>query len=132
MNYRFGSNKLPHNFCRAAFDTYEVVAPHNVYLDDDNIVEAIGMDIIIFEAIIKDKIKRMHIKSILHVPMLQANLLLGSKLLSNGLKLQFNLNECNVRGPNGNVIAMGLDNGNLYKIKLTNVHGTDVADLIQS
>lgn len=28
---------------RLAFDTYKVIAPHNVYLNDDGVVETIGM-----------------------------------------------------------------------------------------
>ena len=98
MDYRFGSHE-PYNLCRAAFDTYKVIAPCNVYLDDDSVVEMIGMDSIIFEVMEKDKIKIIHIKSVLHMPMLQANFLSGSKAWFNGLKLQLNLIEYIVRGP---------------------------------
>ena len=63
---------------------------------------------------------------------LQANLLSVSKLLSNGLKMHFNLNECIVRGPNGEVNVIKLHNGNLYEINFNNVHKANVADLVQS
>ena len=37
---------------------------------------------------------------------LQANLLLVSKLLSNGLTVQILVNECNVEGANNDVVAI--------------------------
>lgn len=76
-----------------AFNTYKVIAPGHVYLGDDSIREAIGMGSIVVKALVKDKIKKICIKKI-HVPKLQANLLLVSKIMLNGLKMQFNLNEC--------------------------------------
>ena len=66
------------------------------------------------------------------MPKLQANLLSVSKLLSNGLKMQFNLNECIVRGPDGEMIVMKLRKDNLYKMNFTKVHRTDAANLAQS
>lgn len=55
-----------------------------------------------------------------------------SKLLSNGLKIQFNLNERIVRGLNGEVAVIELRNGNLYEINFNNVHKANVVDLVQS
>ena len=55
-----------------------------------------------------------------------------SKLLSTGLKIQFNLNECIVRGPDGEVISIRLHNGNLYEMNFKNVHIADAVDLVQS
>lgn len=51
-----------------AFDTYEVIAPSNVYLNNDNIVQAIGMGSIVNEVLVKGKIKRICIKYVLHMP----------------------------------------------------------------
>lgn len=101
--------------CSATFDTYEVIDSRNVYLDDDSVVEAIGMGCIIGEIIVKGKIKIICIKNTFHVPKLQANLLSVNKLLLDGLKVQFNLNEYIVRGPNREVNVIGLHKGNLYK-----------------
>lgn len=42
--------------CRAAFNTYEVIASRNVHLGDNDVVKAIGMGSIIVEAIVKGKI----------------------------------------------------------------------------
>ena len=61
----------------------------------------------------RDKIKTICIKNALHMSKLQASLLLVRKFLSNRLKVQFNLNECIVIGPNRKVIAMELCNGSL-------------------
>ena len=41
---------------------------------------------------------RLYIVDVLHVPKLQANLLLVNKFLSNGLKVRFHVNECIVGG----------------------------------
>lgn len=54
----------------------------------DNIVaKAIGMGSIIVEVVVRGKIKRIHIHNAPHVPNLQANLLLVSKVLLNELKV---------------------------------------------
>lgn len=42
---------------RAVFDIYEIIAPRNVYLGEDNVVEAIGMGFIIDEVMVKGKTK---------------------------------------------------------------------------
>ena len=120
--------------CRMAFDTYEVIASHNIYiyLNDDNVMKTIGIDSIVIKVMVKDQIKIIRIKNIFLVLKLQANLLLVSKLLSTRLKIQFNLNECIVRGPDGEVISIGLHNGNLYKMNFKNVHIVDAVDLVQS
>ena len=90
------------NFHKATFDTYdtyEVISSCNVYLDDDSIMRAYKIGFITIEVIVKDNIKRICINNTLHVPKLQENLLSVSKLLSNGLKVQFKLKECTARGP---------------------------------
>lgn len=43
----------------------------------------------------------------------------------------FNLNKYIVRGPDGEVIAMELHEGNLHKINFTKMHEVDVVNLIQ-
>jgi hypothetical protein len=48
----------------------------------------------------------------------QTNLLSVSKFLSNDSKVQFNLNECIVEGPDGEMIVMGLCKDNLYEINI--------------
>lgn len=77
---QFRSHKA-HDFNRAAFDTYEVISPRNVRFDDDNMAEGIGMTSIVVGVETKDKMKRIWIKNVLHVPKLQANLLSVSKFV---------------------------------------------------
>lgn len=50
VDHGFGSLQIHHI---TAFDTYEVIAPRIVYLDDTSIVEVIGMGSIIMEEILK-------------------------------------------------------------------------------
>ena len=71
---------------KAALDTYEVIAPCNMYLDDNNVVQAIGMGSIVVKATLECKINQICIKYVLHVPKLHVNLLLVRKFVSNGLK----------------------------------------------
>ena len=59
------------------------------------------MEPIVVDVFVRGKIKRVHIKIFLYVSKLQANLLSVSKVLWNGMKMQFSLNECIVRGLDG-------------------------------
>lgn len=81
-------------FQKVTFDTYKAFAPYNVYLNDDSIVEAIGMSFIIIEILVKDKTKRFLFNDALFISKLQENLLSVSKILPNRLIVKFNLNEC--------------------------------------
>jgi len=76
---------------RTTFDMYEVITPYNVYLDDDSIVEVIGMGSIVLNSIVRGKINQIIIIDAVHLSNLQANFLLVSKLVLNGLNVQFNL-----------------------------------------
>lgn len=69
------------------FNTSEVVSSQNVWLGDDSMAEAIKMESIVIKLETKDKMNRIQITDVLHVPKLQANLLLESKFLSKGLKV---------------------------------------------
>ena len=60
---------------KATFDTYKILPSRNVCLGDDNMAEAIGMGCIVVS------IEMRGITDVFHVPKLQANLLLVSKLL---------------------------------------------------
>lgn len=86
MDHGFGATKHM-TLHRATFDTYEIIAPHNVHLGDDSVVEVIGMESNVVEAIMRNDINRFCIKSALHVSKLQTNLLFVSKLVLNELKL---------------------------------------------
>jgi hypothetical protein len=85
---------------------YEVITLRNIYLDDNSVVQAFGMESIVVEAILEDKINQICIKYVFYVPKLHANLFLVGKLVSNGLKVQFNLNKCIVKSCDGEAIAI--------------------------
>lgn len=89
-----------------AFNTYEVISPCNVHLGDGSVGEAIGMVSIVVGVKTRSKKTTIHISNVLHVSKLQANLLLMSKLLSKGLKVQYYANECIVEGINNDMVAI--------------------------
>jgi hypothetical protein len=59
------------------------------------------------------------------------NLFSVSELVSNGLKVQFNLNKCVIKFCNGEVIAIALRKQNLYEINFVEMHESDMANLVQ-
>ena len=91
---------------KATFDTYKVISSQNVCLDDDNMAETISMGSIVVGVETKCKMTKIRITDVLHVPKLQANLLLISKFFLNVLNVQFHVNECIVGGVNGDVVAI--------------------------
>lgn len=114
------------------FLTSEVITPCNVHLDDTNAIKVIGMGSNIVNSTWKVRIiNQIRIEGVLHVPKLCANLLYVSKLVSNGLKDQFNLNECIVKSYNGDSIMIVSCKRNLYKINFVKVHKAQVANLVQ-
>lgn len=48
----------------------------------------------------------------------------------NGLKMQFNLNQCIVRGLDGKIITMGPHKG-IYEIMFIELYGTNATNLAQ-
>ena len=66
------------------------------------------------------------------MPKLQANLLSVSKLMSNALKMQFNLNDCFIKTCDGEAITIAQLKGNFYEMNFKKVHRVDVANLMQS
>ena len=55
------------NSRRITFNTYEVITPHNVHLDDNSIVQAIGIGSIVVITILEHRINQIHIKGAFHV-----------------------------------------------------------------
>ena len=58
---------------KATFDTYEIISPRNVHVDDNSIVQAIGMGSFVVEAFIGRKINQICIKDVLHIPKLHVS-----------------------------------------------------------
>jgi hypothetical protein len=82
-------------------------------------MEAIGMDSIVVEMMIKGKKnKKLYQRCPLCAQVIN-NFLPVSKLLLNDMEVPFNLKEYSVRDPDGQVIAMRLCEDNLYVINFT-------------
>lgn len=73
------------------------------------------------KAMFEGKINLICIKDVVNIPKLYANLLSVTKLVSNCLNVQFNLNECIVKSCNAETIAIALREQNLYKINFVKV-----------
>ena len=52
------------NSHRIVFHTYEAITQCNIHLDDNNIVQAIGMGPIVIKAILEGKINQICIKNV--------------------------------------------------------------------
>ncbi len=63
-----------------------------MHLGDNSVVQAMEMRSIVVEAILESKINQIRILNVLNISKLHANLLSVNKLLSNSLKIHFNLN----------------------------------------
>lgn len=101
-----------------------------MHLEGDNVVEAIRMESIVVEVIVRGKINQIRIKDVLYMPKLQANLVSVSKLVSNGLTMPFNLNKCFVNICDDETIAIALPEDNLYETNSMKVHEANVANLV--
>ena len=114
---------------RQAFDIYEAISNHHMFLGDNGIVEAVGKGSILVETEGKEQIKRIAVHNVLHVPKLHANLLLVSKLASKGLKVHFNMVDCVVRAQSGEMLAMASMEANLYHLQLKKVNRVELSTL---
>ena len=97
-------------------------------MDDNSVVKAMGIRFIVM----KVNIKQIHIKDAFYMSKLYVNLFSVSWNISNGLKVQFNLNECIVTSCNSEAVVIALREDILYKINFMKVHESDVAKLVQS
>lgn len=116
---------------RAASDTYEVIASRNMYLSDDSIMEAIGMGPIIVEVMVKGKIEKIRIKYVFSYGHVASKFALNEQVVVKWVESAIQTNECIVRGPNGEMDAIGLYKGNLFEINISKLHRADVANLVQ-
>ena len=74
----------------------------------------------------------MCIKKMLYVPKLHANLLLMNKLVSNGIEVNFNINEYIVKYCNGEAVRIAPRECSMYEINFVKVHKTEATNLVQS
>lgn len=115
---------------RASFDSYDVISPFNVHLDDDSVVQAFRMDCVVVEVLEIRSLKKMRMKYVLHVSKLQANLLFVSKFVSSVFKVQFNVDGCTLK--TSDVIAKSLHEDNLFQVIFTKIFVADSEKVVQS
>ncbi len=128
---------------RTYFDnaTFKVIHDQNVVLGDNNTIKAIGMgDIPVRVALKNGKNANNNnntsnfidvvFKDVLYVPDIAANLLSVAKITSNGVKVLFNGNVCNLVGVNGEYIASAYKhvNSNLYRLNAQPMHAMYVGN----
>jgi len=65
-------------------------------------------------------------KDALHVPRIHGNLLLLSKMVLQGLKVQFNYKGCLLKVAGGEMIVIIPTQGTLYQIKFKTVNGSSM------
>lgn len=88
------------------------------------------MESIVMETILEDKLNRIRIRDVLYVSKLHVNLFSISKLVSNNLRVQFNLNESIVKFCDEEAIVIAPCKRNLYEINIVKVHEAEAANLI--
>ena len=98
-----------------------------MYLGDNGVVEAIGKGSMLVETCVDNKMKRIRIHDVLHVPKLHTNLLSVSKLVAKGFNVHFNTMGCKVRTQRGEVVAIATIEANLYQLDLKVVGGEDAS-----
>ena len=79
------------------------------------------------ETYVNNKVKRIRIHDVFHVPKLHTNLLWVSKLVARRLNVHFNTMGCKVRTQRGEVVAMATMEANLYQLDLKVVGREDAS-----
>ena len=98
-----------------------------MYLGDNGVVEAIGKGSMLVETSVDNKVERICIHDVLHVPKLHTNLLSVNNLVARGLNVNFNTTGCKVRTQGGEVMAVTTMEANLYQLDLKVVGGGDAS-----
>jgi transposase InsO family protein len=117
---------------RQAFLTYQPISNRKVFLGDNGMVEAIGMGCIIVEVMVNAVMRKIRIQDALHVPKLHANLLSVSKLVAQGLKVEFNNQGCVLATRSGEMIVTVPKLGNLYQLEFKTVNDSSTASVAQA
>ncbi len=87
-------------------------------MGDDTILEAIGKGSIKATMQVGGKLLLTTITQVLHVPKMKNNLISVSKLILEGLKVEFDKDGCKVNNVNGIVVAQARREKNLYLLNI--------------
>ena len=115
-------------FQRHWFESYEEIEPRKVFMGDDTILEAIGRGNIVTSIKVEGVLRQIKITKVLHVPKIHNNLLSVSKLISEGLKIEFGEFGCVMRNKLGNVIATATRDKNLFRLDCLAIRGNEKAN----
>ena len=114
------------------FDTYEPISGRKVFMGDNDMIEAVGKGSILMEIRVKGRARSIRMHDVFHVPDLHSNLVSVSKLISRGLKVQFNLLGCVVRVSNGEMLAVASLESNLHQLDTNVVNEAEMSSLAYS
>ncbi len=96
---------------------YRDIMPVKVYLEDDSIVDALGIgDIEVTMETSSSPISGTF-KDVLYVPGLTKNLLSVSKVTVNGVRAFFDVHECQLIDKSGEIVGVTVRDDNLYVVK---------------
>ncbi len=105
-NWIINSGATQHmTFEQEWFTTYESIVPRKVYMGNDTILEAIGNGSIKATMQVGGRVLFTTITQVLHVPKMKNTLISVSKLISEGLKVEFDKDGCKVNNAHGIVVA---------------------------
>jgi superfamily II DNA/RNA helicase len=96
------------------FTTYESIVPQKVYMGDDTILEAIDKRSIKATMQVGGKMLLITITQVLQVPKMKNSLIFVSKLISEGLKVEFDKDGYKVNNVHGTVVVQARREKNLY------------------
>jgi transposase InsO family protein len=98
------------------FSDYKSIPPKQVFMGDDHPQLAIGVGSIRVQLEVDGEVIRGRFMDVLHVPGIANNLLSVSKMVSQGMSVQFEAGTCLIRNKAGKVVGKGVHDRNLYKL----------------
>ncbi len=113
----FGSTQHM-TFEQERFTTHEFIIQGKVYMGDDTILEAIHKRSIKATMQIGGKMLFIGIIQIFHVPKMKNNFISISKLISKGLKMEFDKDGYKVNNVHGTIVANARREKNLYLLNV--------------
>ncbi len=101
-------------FEREWFTTYESIVPRKVYMGNDTILEAIGKGNIKATMQVGGRLLFTTITQVLRVPKMKNSVISVNKLISEGLKVEFDKDGSKANNAHGTVVVEARREKNLY------------------
>lgn len=111
------------------FSDYEVLQrPGQVSVGDGRVLKVVGRGKVrLVMRLLGDKVKRCVLHDVLHVPDLSCNLVSVSKASERGKVTEFNESGCQLKKPDGTVVAVAVRCGSLYFLDCQPLEQANVA-----